>query len=295
MNQPIAISVILACAERKKRTVVPCLAALQSDLAGIRAEVLVVGSPDARADGTLATNVRRFGGRLVDAPDRLVPELWAYGWRISSGRAVAFLIPECVVRPGWAQALLAEIDAGAVGAGGLFRLHSTSTPTDAAVYFLRYSDFSGDLPGATDVRHIAGDNAMYQRTALLRHSSTFTSGFWEVDFHRRVLAEGERLVLVPAVADFSGAPRLSAMVRQRLIHARHFGAWRKARDARPAWITVVLAPAVPALLIARIVRRAWAARRDRMRLLFALPALGVLSCAWAMGEVIGALTHPSNS
>jgi hypothetical protein len=83
------------------------------------------------------------------------------------------------------------------------------------------------------------------------------------------------------------------MIRQRLTHARHFGAWRAKRAARPAWLTVVLAPAVPAVLIARIVRRAWTVRRDRARLLIALPALGVLACAWALGEVIGAVVGRS--
>lgn len=295
MNEPIAISVVLACAEPGKRTLGPCLEALRLDLAGMPAEILVVRSPSARADAGAAvmTPADASGTHAVESSGRLVPELWADGWRASKGRAVAFLIPECIVRPGWARALLAALAAGAAGAGGRFSLHASASATDAAVYFLRYSMFSSPERGTREVEDVAGDNAMYQRVALHRHASTFAEGFWEVDLHRRLRAEGERLVLTgDALAEFGGAPGLLAMAGQRLTHGRHFGAWRARQAARPAWMTVALAPAVPAVLVVRIVRRVWAGGRERRRLLTALPALGVLACAWALGEVVGALAGP---
>ena len=291
VSEGVALSVVLACTEREKRVLPASIAAVQRELSGLSGELILVASPESSA--SISAIAARTGARSVESAGFLVPELWRDGWRASLGDAVAFLIPECHVAPGWARALLRELEHGAGGAGGYFALDASATSTDAAIYFLRYASFSDAERITRDVVDIAGDNAIYRRDAMMPHAATFAGGFWEVDLHRRFRAEGVRLVLCgDAVAKFSGAPGLVAMSRQRLTHGRHFGAWRASRGKRPAWITLALAPAVPAVLVARIVRRVWSRRHERLRLLTALPALSVLSCAWALGETIGALAGP---
>lgn len=281
------ISVVLACDEPGKRTLPASLSALRSDLAGDSAEVLVVVPPGTDLGAGL---VEGAGTRAVIGTGTLVPELWGDGFRLARGDLIAFLIPECIVRPGWARALRAQLRGDVGGAGGYLALHASASATDAAVFFLRYSAFASPELGTREVRDVAGDNAMYRRDALDRHAATFADGFWEIDLHRRLRGEGVRLVMAAgAVAEFAGAPPLWTMARRRFTHGRHFGAWRSAVEHRPAWLSVLLTPAVPVVLAGRIVGRAWGRRAHRQRLLTAFPALVVLSVAWALGEAVGAM------
>ena len=283
-----ALSVVLACADSRSRGGSRCIAALERELATTGGELLIVSSPEARRGAQVSANGPDT--REIRSDGVLVPQLWGDGARAARGRAVAFLIPECEVRPGWARALLAELDAGAAGAGGQFALHGDATSTDVAVFVLRYAAFVADGSERRDVAEIAGDNAMYRRDVLVRHAASIADGFWEIDLHRRLRAEGERLVLTGgAVAEFTSAPPLFAMARQRLTHGRHFGAWRRSTGGRSAFATVLFAPAIPFLLVARNVRRLPSRARSEMRLLPAIPALFVLACAWALGEALGAI------
>ena len=91
------------------------------------------------------------------------------------------------------------------------------------------------------------------------------------------------------VAEFGGALGLWSMAQQRFTHGRHFGDWRASQQRRSRVVSLILAPAVPFVLVLRIVRRVWRRVGERSRLFAALPALTVLSGAWALGEVFGAL------
>ena len=90
------------------------------------------------------------------------------------------------------------------------------------VYYLRYARFMPHALGSGPTTgEIAGDNAAYARTALDAHSTTFDRGFWEVDFHRRIRAEGGWLAAVPsAIVEFSRSFPLSTILRHRFVHGR---------------------------------------------------------------------------
>jgi hypothetical protein len=295
MSESCALSVVVGDADAEPRRLAGCVAALRAATAQLDAEI-VIAAPADRAERCAARGER--GVRVIASDGRFTPQLWRDGLRASRGRVVAFTISQCIVEPAWATGLLRALastaDDGAVtiGAGGSFALDADATVTDAAVCYLRYSAFLDEGREVRAVREIAGDNAAYRRDALERHDASFTDGFWEVDFHRRV-RESEpatRLVLIPgAVARFAGAPGLGTVLGARFQHARHFGAWRVATGGRPAWAIVAAAPLVPALLAWRIIRRVWPQARERVRLALAAPALAALACAWAAGEAWGAV------
>lgn len=284
-----ALSVVVGSVN-SDRTIVRSLAALEQACAGIDAELIVV---DASSDDT-AERIRELHGnaRVQHLPaGTLTPVLWSTGFAMSRGRAVAFTTGHCVVGEGWARALLAGLESGATGVAGALLLSDESDPVDWALFYLRYSAFldAGRLEteGAAE---IPGDNAAYRREALERHASSFAAGFWEVDFHRRVRAEGARLTFVPgAEVRFGPSAPLGSLARQRFAHGRHSGAWRIHTGVRAAWQILAAAPIVPLVLTARIAVRVLSRRADRARFLAALPALLVLACAWAAGEAWGAL------
>ena len=283
-----ALSVVIACTDAR-RTLGACLSSIAIACEGIDAEVIVV---NASGDDTSAVAQNDCSIQVIGLPvGTLTPRLWAAGLARARGRAVAFTISQCQVGAGWARALLAGLESGATGAGGALLPAESCGPVDLAVFYLRYSAFLGAGERTVEqAAEIPGDNAAYRGDALQRHASSFADGFWEVDFHRRIRAEGARLVFVPgAEARFGPAAPLLSIARQRFSHGRHSGSWRIATGVRSGWQVIAAAPVVPMLLTFRIARRVLARRADRVRFLSAVPALLLLSCAWAAGEAWGAV------
>jgi hypothetical protein len=137
---------------------------------------------------------------------------------------------------------------------------------------------------------IAGDNAAYTREALDRHAAAFISGFWELDFHRLIRADGGWLAAVPmATAAFAHSFRLRTIAAHRFDHGRQFGSSRVRRGERTVAQMMITAPFVPFVLAARAGRRVFAADDAGWRFVVSLPWFMVLAAAWAVGEVWGAL------
>jgi hypothetical protein len=184
--------------------------------------------------------------------------------------------------------LLDSLASGATGAGGAIALGSGASVVGRAVYFLRYSAFQPPL-GDGPAHEIPGDNAAYRTDALRRHAPSMTNGFWEVDFHRRIRAEGGRLrFAADATVTFRSGGTLADRLGERFRHGRYSGAYRTGTLGHRWWRGVLATPLVPGVLAARILRRA--ARTGTLGpALGGLPALIPLASAWALGEATGAL------
>lgn len=231
------------------------------------------------------------GARVAWCPaGTLVPLLWGTGLGVATGRNVAFTTDQLRVAPTWAQALLAALASGAVGAGGPIELEAGSDAVTAAAYFIRFSAFSPRAwPAPARARDIPGDNAAYQRAALLRHADLLEEGFWEVEFHRRFEREGGILQMEPgARASLAGRVPFGPMLRQRYRHAREFGCSRVKRHGERRLTLLLSAPLVPLALLVRMAGRVLPIARERRHFLGALPWLALLSTAWAAGEAVGA-------
>lgn len=288
------LSVVIACTDAES-SIVECLRRFESACFGIQAEFIVV---DASVDAT-AAKASAFDGLRAHVirlpPGTLAPMLWAEGYRQARGRVIAFTTGHCLVSTQWASSLIEAIDGGAAGAGGPLVLASTARVLDAAVYYLRYSAFMPMTLGDGRIAgEIAGDNAAYDRVWLDGHADSLVDGFWEVDFHRLVRAEGGWLAAVPAaVVQFGRSFPLATIVRQRFAHGAHFGAGRVRGGSRTALQIVLAAPLVPAVLAARAARRVALDRRSVLRFVTALPWFVVLASCWAAGEAWGAISKPS--
>jgi hypothetical protein len=157
-----------------------------------------------------------------------------------------------------------------------------------AVYFLRYSAYLG-VRAESAVGDLAGDNASYKREALRAVAAGGDGEFWEQEAHRRLLARGERLVLVPAMrVQQAVAPPPLVFLRQRVRHGRRFGAERARRHGR-AWAAAAAcaSPLVPPVLMGKVIARVVAAGGPVSRLLICLPWLAACAAAWAIGEASG--------
>jgi hypothetical protein len=263
---------------------------------GIPAELIVVaaGTPPP----AVALEAGFPGVKIKSCPaGTLVPVLWGVGLSSARARSVAFTTDQVQVEPTWARVLLSALAAGAVGAGGPIQLALDADAATAATYFVRFSAFSA--PAWTTparVRDIPGDNAAYDREALVCHPDLLESGFWEVEFHRRFEREGRVLQMEPgARARLVGPVRLGPTMWQRYQHGKVFGASRVLLHGERRLRLLALAPLVPFVLIARVARRVLSAGEERTPFVKALPWIALLTTAWAAGEAIGALRAKRHS
>jgi hypothetical protein len=284
------LSVVVGSVE-SALTIEACLSALTGALRGVDAEVLLV---DASGDGT-----RRIAGLLLPCPTlisrpegTLVPDLWSEGIRASRGRYVALTTGHCIVPESWARALLAELEGGAGAAGAGLLPQPGIGAVDRAVFYLRYAGFLPLTRGPVrEVEEVPGDNAAYPGDALRSYvAENEGGGFWEVDFHRRLRADGGRLVAVPeATARFGRSFPLAVIARHRFAHGRHYGEWKVRVGGQAAPRALAAIPAIPPLFLARAAR---AVLREpahlRGLLTSALPFL-LLAGAWGAGEGLGAI------
>ena len=265
--------------------------ALLREAETVAAEVLVAGAHGgirARLTAAAASSTARVC--ILDTPPALLaPELWGLGLRAAAGDIVAFTINQCIVPVGWARTVVTGISNGNAGVGGPLHLAPLTSGTGKAVYCLRYSAFLAADGEQREVRDIAGDNAAYKRDALMRHS-TYAHGFWEIEAHHWLRADGATLALLPSMAaSFGGRPHLLPFMRQRFAHGRHFGAWRVLAGGRSQWQVMLASPLVPGVLFVRTARRLAHHRGAIFVLLSCVPQFFALAAAWAAGEVAGAL------
>ena len=227
---------------------------------------------------------------LRGTPGSHVPQLWRDGIVAARAPWVALLSAHVVPAAGWLDALLTQRDDDALaGIGGWFSQHPNADACDWAIYMLRYAAFA--RPRDAVVSHIAADNAAYRRDAVMAHPDLVTRGFWEVEYHVRFVAQGLRLQLAAGL-EVQHVNRYSArrFAQQRRDHGFAFGNDRARRVGRArACLLALLAPAVPAVLLAKVFARA---RRHGLLArapLAAWPWLAWFACHWAWGEARGTL------
>jgi hypothetical protein len=259
-----------------------------ADEAGPLGEVLLV---DASGRSNCAEIAGQFSNvRVIPRPvGRLAPLLWRDGLLASDADLVAFTTAQMIPRPGWLEALKAALrETGAAGVGGPIEPGSRLSSTDRAVALVRYSGYFPPLPGSPPIGP-PGDNALYRRERLMEVESAWVDGFWEVDVHHALRDRGDTFAMADsAVVCFEGGIGLRSMVRQRVRHARRYGAGRSQGLATTARLARVLAsPLVPPLLCGRIVRALRARGMALRPWLGSLPSLLVLASSWAIGEAVG--------
>lgn len=265
------------------------LAAFRSHLASEPVELILCGGPAATSFEAPQ------GWRVVRSPPtvgmELVPACWGVGLRLARAPLVAFFSGDTIPTADWWPRLrdaLAD-PMVAAAAGGI--IPHAEVSLDRAVFLCRYSAF---MPrhGAEviDTDALPGEATVYRRAALLSDPrlSDPAEGFWEVAHHHRLLQGGWRLRwLDEPLALFVGRPGFVAFMQQRFLHARRFGAERVASGVSRFGL-LLRAPAVPAVMLSRVLRRAASSRAGRRALPGALPRLAMYLSGWALGEAVGA-------
>ena len=291
-SQATQLSIIVAVPEGGP-VLASCLAALEAQIPGTVAEILVV---DGAKSGTAASSALDSGSiRILHLPAQPeVPTLWQAGIDASRGRIIALLVESCIPGPGWVQQILRAHQADCAVIGGAIDLAPTLGTVDSAIYFCRYARYMPPFAPAF-VDDLPANNCSYKREALTGMQDEMADGFWETFIHRKMRARGDRLLCLPEILvhHVASASGLS-FLRVRFNHGRKF-AGRRAKDLN--WgqrtLRVVVFPFIPFVMLLRIATRVWERDRYRAKFLFCIPLLLIFLTAWSAGECVGYILGPS--
>jgi hypothetical protein len=144
---------------------------------------------------------------------------------------------------------------------------------------------------------LPGNNIAYKRPYLLRHAGILAQGQWESWINDRLRADGIPIASTGAMVVHHIKPfRLGDFLVQRYHFARSYAGMRR-RDQSPARRLVysVGSPALPALLLARLVRTLARKRRHLGRFVLVSPLVVLFLTIGAWGEMVGYLFGPGTS
>jgi hypothetical protein len=225
------------------------------------------------------------------APDGLIPHLWGLGMASARGDLLAITTAHFTPAPDWVRAIRsAQARWPGLAVGGRLEPPRGRSPVSWAIYFLRYSSYLR-YEHEQPVPDVAGDNASYKRLVLQAFPNLLREGFWELTLHRRLWAEGQGPVFVPAIrVTQCHSFGFWAFFRQRFQHGRHFGGSR-AQGWGPVrrLVAGAASPLIPVLFLSKILLRVLRSRQYLDRFLIALPALLCFLLAWSAGEGCGYL------
>ncbi len=294
VGQDIPLSVVIvvfAGGGRLER----CLEALERQ--ADRAALEIIVPHDASLVGVTSLRARFPQARFLALEGECPPaELRARGVEHASGRIIALLEDHCLPEPAWSARVLVAHEQQVAAVGGCVEKGEShegerDSALDWALYIADYARYMSPLPHGP-AHTISDCNASYKRAEL-----EAVRGAWATEFHENVVNDAIRARSGTLVLDASIVVQeqrtltWAAALRDRYAFGRLYGATRVAGSTLGRrFVLAASCVALPPLLAARAAKHLVVKRRHIEQLPRSLPALIVLSTAWALGELMGYLT-----
>jgi hypothetical protein len=221
---------------------------------------------------------------------RTYAELRACAVRSARGDVIALTEDHCAPQPDWCAQVLQAHAAPHPAIGGAVE-KGPDTALNWAIYLCDYGRYMNPVrEGPTGL--LTDCNVTYKRAALAAIESIWRDEFHEPQVHAAMQARGGKLWLSPKiVVRQQRSLGWRAALRERLAFGQLFAATRPAaRGLARRAVFAGLALALPPIIIARIGLNVLGRRRHLVEFARALPALLVVTCAWAVGEFAGYVT-----
>lgn len=271
-----------------------CLAGLAAQRGAPAFEIVVAYDPNLSGMEELAA--RWPGVRMVSNAGQRTPlELASRALAEAQGELILLTEDHCIPEPDWVATMLAAQAAGRAVVGGLVEIRPGASAVDWAFYFVdffRYASPAQAGPSPT----LTVCNVSYRRESLAA-----VRDLWQVHFHETAINDALRerfgsLWLEPkARVSMARHVALGDALYERYAFGRLFGCTRLGfcSSGRRLYYCV-LAPLLPAVLLARMGRKALASGRLLRNFLRACVPLTLMVLCWSWGEWLGYLTrrHP---
>jgi hypothetical protein len=306
-STPIAISIVVRVVGGEE-FVRRCLRSLAPQTANRPIETIV---PYDRSSGDLRQLASEFprvvfaeiaipefdqvsGGRLTshDAYDICT----ARGLALARGDIVA-IVEDCATpAPDWCDQVLEahRLPHGVIG--GAVE-HRGQGLLNWAIYFLDFGRYQLPLP-EKPVEYLTDVNVTYKRSALESVRDVWSQQYNEASVHWALARKGVVLWQRPQMIVYQDRGQLSFLtsVVERFMWGRLFGKKRtQEMSIRQRLAYIVLSPAIPLIIVARLARKTFGTRRHRSHFLLALPQVAVLNVCWCLGEFVEYVSGPTRS
>ncbi|WP_081651244.1 glycosyltransferase [Cycloclasticus zancles] len=218
-----------------------------------------------------------------------IPHMWRDGIYAAVGDQVAVTTAHCVPSADWVDQLLSLKQSTEVaGVGGVIINDSAASARDWAIYFIRYINYAPPKK-AIVADDIAADNALYQRTDIMKHTELLKLGFWEPSFHAEFRHDGKCLKIEPELRVFhQNTYTTRQFFNQRFEHAKEFGLARaSSKSLLLKLVLLFLSPILPFVFLSKILRAIRINGHYTKRIIPASPWLMLFLIAWGSGEALG--------
>jgi hypothetical protein len=213
------------------------------------------------------------------------------GFAICQTQAERVLVSKdyCLPGPHWAAQLLQTLDGPCAAAGGPVTLPSDSTPVEWAFSFLDFFPYTGQLTEA-ETATLTVCNAAYRRADLEGLAVDWKHHFQESAVNEALKVQsGQGLVLnTRAPVELVRHVNLQSALHERYALGRIFAAERlEYASNRQKWMYRLGAPALPALMMSRMGKKALSDPTLRADFIEGLLPLGAMVLARTWGEWLG--------
>jgi len=283
-----SVSVVIA-AYRAGPTIEACLRSIEEQSYPPH-EVIVVHSG---GDDTPDLICRKFTGvRVFQYRERKYPgDARNIGVRQATGEIIAFIDADCVAHRDFVLEIVRAHQAPDPLIGGSIGNANPESHVGWAAYFCEISRW---MPGGRSRRmsDVASACTAVKRWAFEKYGP-FLEGTYCSDtaFSWRVAEDGFPPLFQPSIqVAHVNVTRVKRFMRKQVMHGRTFANVRIQERKLPCWRLGMLcfgAPALPLLLLARIVWRVMAVGRDLRRFFLVLPLVFAGLAAWSWGEWLG--------
>ena len=243
--------------------------------------------------GVVKTDVRPG---TQEAAHEMFDRRTAAGLNKAQGEVLALLQDYGAPDPDWCDQVLAAHRLPYAIIGGAVE-HEGEGVLNWAVYFLDFGRYQLPLhEGLTD--YLTDVNVSYKREALESVRNLWSERYKEVTVNWALARQGMTLWQRPqiVVRQDRGALSFGPLISERFSWGRLFGCIRT-REISPVarLLYIALSPGIPLILLARIARKVFSARRNRARFVMSLPHLAAVTAFWCLGEFVGYVTGRESS
>ena len=225
------------------------------------------------------------------AAHKLCDRQTSKGLALARGQIVAIVEDDATPALDWCEQILKahklphEIMGGAVE-------HMGRGAVNWAVYFLDFGRYQLPLSEGP-AAYLTDLNVSYKRAALESVKEVWAQEYNEITVHEALIKKGAVLWRRPQIVVYQdrGFLSFSRQLRERFAWGNLFAAVRVREMTLPRrMLYVLLSPAIPLVLTARMAKKVFVTGRNRWRFVLSLPVFLSLGSVWCVGELFAYLS-----
>jgi len=228
------------------------------------------------------------GANVPAHQHRLYDRRRAVGLGLAQGELIAMTEDHAVPASDWVSQILAAHRQRFGVLGGAIE-NGIDHPMNWALYYCDFGRYGCPLP-TSHVEYVSDVNVSYKRDALDAVRDVWQGEYHETTVHWTMKQRGIELRLDPMLKVYQHRPPMTfgKAFRERTEWGRVFAETRVAAIGLPQRIIFALvAPLLPAVLLARVAKNMLRQHRSFMQMTATLPLAAGLLIGWAWGELVG--------